>query len=56
MREYDIRELVDFVPLTEGGVAIVPKRAPDSPPKHPACPLCGRSDNHKHTAGPWGMS
>ena len=51
MRSYDVTELVEFVPLTDGGIAIEPKRS-DSPcmcknmqinqPLGIACPDCGR--------------
>lgn len=34
-------------PTTDPATAYDPK---------PSCPLCGRTDNHTHTAGPFGMT
>lgn len=47
-------------PITERfyneAVALLNPVVETSAPKSDACPLCGRTDAHSHTSGPFGMS
>lgn len=46
--EAEVKRRVEAAGLQYGGA--------DEPKERRPCPLCGRTDNHTHTAGPFGMT